>query len=168
MQKNTKRSWCSFGTKVSWSYVMDRNLENRTIILDIDGVLMADGEKTLSQEIIEYVTTLKLHNDVVIISNNFSDKRCEYTSKTLGVPWINTPYKKPSTRIMKYLKYDTTKPLIMIGDKVLTDGIFAKRIDAEAIMLTRRTNVDDRTIIVLTYIIDDAFYSLVRFFCKAQ
>ncbi len=148
--------------KYSWHDVAQQNLRGYTIFLDIDGVLMADGEDTITKEIVEYVTKLKEHNDIHIVSNSFRKNRCRYISEMLKLPWVDSPHKKPSTHILKYMDYDKTKPLLVIGDKVLTDGIFAYRIKSELVLIKRRTYPNDRWYIKLSYIIDDAFFSFLK------
>ncbi len=141
---------------------MQRDIRDHTIILDIDGVLMADAESTIDPQIASYIATLKEHNDIFIVSNSFRDARCAYAAEALGLPWIDSPFKKPSVSILNYMQYDHAKPMLVIGDKLLTDGIFALRIGAEPVMLHRRTSPKDRIVIKLTYLLDDIAYSLVR------
>lgn len=152
-----------FLKKRSWGEVLKQNLQNYVVLLDIDGVLMADGENTISDEIRGFVIQLKENNDVYLVSNSPHKARCHHSSSTLEIPWVDSPHKKPSTRILKYIDYDKAKPLIVIGDKILTDGIFAKRIGAEMLMMERRVNEKDNFFIKLTYIIDDAFFSFLKF-----
>jgi len=151
--------------KRTWKYIQDRNFHDSTIILDIDGVLMADSEKTISEEIINHVQELKRNNDVQVVTNSFIKERCRYVSEVLQIPWVDSPYKKPSIHILNYMNYDSKKPLIMIGDKILTDGIFAKRIGAEAIMMQRRIRTNDRLVIKFTYLIDDIAYWFFSLWC---
>lgn len=141
---------------------MGRNIRDHTIVLDIDGILMADAENTIDSQIVGYIVTLKTSNDIFIVSNSFRDARCAYVSETLGLPWVDSPFKKPSVSILRYMQYDHTKPLLVIGDKILTDGLFALRIGAEPVMMYRRVLPNDRLVIKLAYLLDDIAYSLVR------
>lgn len=149
-----------FAKKHTWKDILARNLHGYTILLDIDGVLMADGEDVISSEIVDFVGVLKEHNNITIVSNTIFKKRRIYAGEILNIPILETFHRKPSVRILNTLSYDKSKPLLVIGDKILTDGIFAKRINSELILLTRRTHRNDRLFIKLTYIIDDLAYSI--------
>lgn len=150
--------------KYSWEDVLALDLKNHTIILDIDGVVMAHAEKTVPDETRRYIETLKARNDMYIVSNGFSKKRKAYTSEALGIPWVDSGYRKPSTRIMRFIDYNVEKPLVVIGDKILTDGLFAYRIKAQLLLIDRRLSSQDPLITRITYWIDDMIYSLCTFF----
>lgn len=147
--------------KYTWDDIAARDFRGYRIFLDIDGILMADGEDTVAENIKEYALNLKANNDVRIVSNAFRKSRCRHASELLAIPWVDSPYKKPSTRILRYIEA-TDKPLIVIGDKFLTDGIFAWRIGAEGILLQRRTSKKDRWFIRPTYWIDDIAFYIIR------
>lgn len=144
----------------SWEDILNLNLSGYTIILDIDGVVMAHAETTVPDETKRYVENLKRNNDVFLVSNSLSTKRKAYTSEALDIPWIDSGHRKPSKRILSFMKYDVQKPLAVIGDKILTDGLFAYRIKATPLLLERRTSTKDPIATRLMYWIDDIFYSL--------
>lgn len=148
--------------KYSWDTLLERGISGYLILLDIDGVLMADGENKIPETVKEHVMQLKQVNDIRIVSNTFRAYRCEYSSRELQIPWVKNPHKKPSKKILSYIQ-DSKKPMIVIGDKFLTDGIFASRIGAESVLLKRRVAKTDRILIKFTYILDDLSFALVRF-----
>jgi len=155
--------------KYSWDDIEKRNFKNYTILLDIDGVLLSEAENKIAPEIIKRIDKLKQDNDVLIVSNTIFKKRCIYVSLELKIQLVSSPYKKPSAKILPFIKRDKSKPLIMIGDKFLTDGIFAKRIKAEPILIKRRIHKKDNPIITFTYKIDDFVYYLLKtFFCSRK
>lgn len=150
--------------KLTWDELTERDVRDRTILLDIDGVLMADGEDMIHPETRPYIDTLIAHNDVWIVSNTLRAQRRERTAQELNVRWADTPYRKPSKRIMEALQHDSEKPLLVIGDKFFTDGLFAIRIGADALLLKdRRTHPNDRWYIKLSYILDDLFSGFLKF-----
>jgi predicted HAD superfamily phosphohydrolase YqeG len=150
--------------KLTWNDITGRDIRDRTILLDIDGVLMADAEDTIHPETRPHIDTLIENNDVWIVSNTLRTERRPKTAAQLGVTWADTPHRKPSTQIMKALPYNDRKPLLVIGDKFFTDGLFAIRIGADAFLLKdRRTHPNDRWYIKLSYILDDFFSGLLKF-----
>ncbi len=155
-----------FPKKVSWDDIAQRDLWGRRIILDVDGVLMADGETTMPAYVQRILAPIIAHNEVVIVSNSPKRSRCRYVSETLGIPWINTHYRKPFPSILKKVHFETDAPLVVIGDKVLTDGLFAHFINAEFLMLERRTSVSDSFLMRLNYAIEDALYACGRWLVR--
>ena len=153
-----------FGQKYTWEQFLSENVRGYVIFLDIDGVLMADGEEHVPKHIREYVEQLKQHNDVHIVSNTIRVLRREQAAREVGLSYTYVKHGKPSKKILKKLSYDCSKPLMVVGDKILTDGIFAKRIGARLILLERRLSPNDRFVIKLTYICENALYRLLSFF----
>ena len=94
--------------RVSWAAIHRRDIRNHLILLDIDGVLMADGETTIAPEMREHVVRLTKHNDVRILTNTFFKKRAQYVRDTLHIPWIDSPYKKPSIKILIHCSRNPT------------------------------------------------------------
>ena len=148
-------------TRTTWEKLQEYRISQHTIILDIDGVLMADAEDVIARDIAPYVEKLIAENDVWIVSNTFNNDRRQRVAQALGIQSVDTHLKKPDTRIMKYIERDPKKPLVVIGDKYFTDGIFAWRIGARGYLITpRRTHANDRWFIRLTYVLDDTLSSL--------
>ncbi|QSH39695.1 HAD family hydrolase [Candidatus Kaiserbacteria bacterium] len=150
--------------KYSWEDILALNLKNHTIILDIDGVVMAHAERVVPDETRRYIEILKAKNDIHIVSNGLSKKRKVYTSEALDIPWVDSGCRKPNKRILSFMEYDEEKPMVIIGDKILTDGLFAIRIKAKPLLLERRVTDTDPLITKVTYLIDDTVYSLCKFF----
>jgi len=143
---------------------MKENVRGYVILLDVDGVLMADGEEHVPEHIRSYVETLKQNNDVYVVSNTLYVSRREQAAREVGLPYIHTQHRKPSKKVLEALKYDTSKQLLVIGDKILTDGIFAKRIRARLVLLERRLSHNDRFVIRFTYLVEDFLYWVLSFF----
>ena len=151
---------------LSWTNlenISEQDIQSRTILLDIDGVLMADGENMIRPEILPYAAQLVAHNDVFLVSNSYRDHRCEHAAATLNTPWVKTPYKKPNTKILRHIDYDQTKPLLVIGDKFFTDGLFAQYLKAEGFLIQDRlVSKKDSFLAVLAYTFDDVASSVLR------
>jgi len=141
--------------KHSWEDIHSLQLTDTTILLDIDGVLMAHGENVIATEIINHIEHLKKSNDIFIVSNTLHKDRCTHIASASHITCVDSPYKKPSKGILNYIEYDHNKPFVVIGDKVITDGLFAWRIGASFILMNRRVSQNDHWLIKLIYKVDD-------------
>lgn len=144
---------------------VDLNIEdikNYLFFLDIDGTIVEDGGQALSNEVIEKIIKLKKNNQIYFCSNkkdwNRQLKICAFT----GVECLRVPHSKPNRKILNYIKNDKNLPLLVIGDKFLTDGLFAKNIGAKFIKVKRIVFPKDRWYIKLIYLIDDICYRLIK------
>lgn len=106
------------------------------IFLDVDGTLRPDGDQEMSPEVLKKLAELKAGNEVNLTSNK--------GNKT----------KKPSRRAAEGVDLKGKKAVV-IGDKFLTDGLFAKNIGAEFIKVKRKISGRESFFIKLTYLIDD-------------
>lgn len=115
----------------------DTTLTGNTILFDIDGTLAAAGSSLVSPETIAEVKELAEKNDVYLFSNKRLPARNQAVAALLGVPLIVSPYRKPSLRVLEHVSRE--KPLVVIGDKVLTDGLLAWRAGAKFMRVSRIT-----------------------------
>ena len=86
--------------RCTWDELIARDIHGYTILLDIDGVVMADGERTVPPIMYRYINQLKKTNDVFIVSNNIFKKRRRYVSETLGIPAVESGHRKPNAKIL--------------------------------------------------------------------
>ena len=105
-------------------------IKQSVVILDIDGTLLADGERTPTIDPAAAANVQQLvaqGNQVYLCSNGFSHKleRNRTIAKQLQIPFYETSSKKPLASAILPLIAGTTKPVIVIGDKFLTDGLLA-------------------------------------------
>ncbi|MBT5015947.1 hypothetical protein HN748_00045 [Candidatus Peregrinibacteria bacterium] len=128
------------------------------VLLDIDGTLTYDSGVKMSEGIQKKVKELKKNNEIFLCSNRNNHQRNWQVAKILGVKYLETNHRKPSQKILKTFK--TKKPLLVIGDKFLTDGMFAKRIGAKLIMVERIRSQKETWISKLIYGIDDFYAKL--------
>ena len=131
------------------------------IILDIDGTLCAEGENLVGEREKAVVNRLKENNFVYIFSNNTNGERSRDVARQVNCEYLEAPYRKPCKKIIQYLP-DTKKPILVIGDKFLTDVIFAKRIKAEFILVKSMQSENDRWFIKLFNFIDDIIINFVK------
>jgi len=132
----------------------------RTIILDIDGTLVADGEIELSPDTIAALGALAGAHDVYLCSNNVDPERSRAIAETSGLPLLMSRYRKPDARVISDLK--VRHPILVIGDKYLTDEVFARRLKADFIRVERIVSHEDALLTRLTYVFDDAVFALAK------
>ena len=97
-------------------------------VLDIDGTLVVDGEKTAGSAVREAVRRLKKHHTVCIASNGKNRARNESLAHALRVPYVagTKPFGKITAAI--HLMNTAHLPIVVVGDRSLTDGLLAIRI----------------------------------------
>lgn len=94
------------------------------VILDIDGTLTCSSQKIVGDHVRKKVASLQKICAVYVFSNNYNSRRSRDIARDLCVPYIEAPHKKPNKKIMHYIDRGTT-PVVAIGDKYLTDALFA-------------------------------------------
>lgn len=136
----------------------------KTIIIDIDGTLVADGRSIVSKEAQETINELSKRNRLYICSNNKDIQRNKTLSRQININFINSAFKKPSKRVIDSIQDYRSGNTIIIGDKFITDGIFARRIGARFIKIKRIRSGEEEMIVKLVYFTDDLIYHLIRIF----
>ncbi len=138
------------------------DIVDTTVILDIDGTLTCSSKKQIKEKVIKVVRELEKKNIVYIFSNNYNGNRSREIAASINIPYIEAPHKKPNKKILKYI--DETCPVIAIGDKYLTDGLFAQFAKAQHIRVKRYRCSDDPVMDRLACFVDDMAYAIARFF----
>src|SRR3989344_698587 len=113
-----------------WEEILKRGVSGYVILLDVDGTLLPDGEREVSEKIKGYIETLKKDNKVYLLSNSGTKGRVGRVSSELNIPRLETPYKKPNPAIKRALPQNGM-PILVIGDKLMIDGILAMLIGAK-------------------------------------
>lgn len=112
----------------------------RTVFLDLDNTILPYGKYTVSLQKTAWVqTVISIGFSVVIISNNRSHNRVNMACEQLGVHGAHFVCKPFISGFQAFLAHTGTYYVaeqgIVIGDQLLTDGIFAKRIGAYSILV---------------------------------
>lgn len=123
------------------------------ILLDIDGTLTYDSGITVDKATVQRVSELKKNNEIALCSNRNDHRRNRIVADLLKVEYLETNYRKPSKKILK--TFATRKSLLVIGDKFLTDAIFAKRINARLVMVKRIRSPKETWASKVIYAVDD-------------
>ena len=130
-------------------------ISEEIILLDIDGTIAFDENEDVSEESIRTIRALEENNKVFLLSNNKSRERIVAIEEVTGLKHLSTQNKKPSRKILKALELAGHKKILIIGDKYLTDVLFAKRIGAECIKVKRLSAKKDRLFVKCSFWIDD-------------
>ncbi|MFA7685202.1 MAG: HAD-IIIA family hydrolase [Candidatus Gracilibacteria bacterium] len=143
------------------------DFRDKIVLLDVDGTLIGDSMVNFADDVLEKITEMKKLNIVYLCTNSSDKKRNVVVEENLGVKIINLVNKKPSKKIWqeiaaKHGEINSSK-VIVIGDKFLTDGLFAKKICAKFIKVGRVTSGNERIYIKLFNIVDDFAYNIIKF-----
>jgi len=133
-----------------------RAIQNATVLIDIDGTVTADGQTECSNGTLQVIRSLASHNSVYLVSNHRDSIRNRAVARRVGLACIETPHRKPSRKVLASLPTaHKQRRMIVIGDKIIVDGLFAWRIGAHFIKVARIASPEDRIITKLAYLLDD-------------
>lgn len=139
------------------------NKRGQIIFLDVDGTLIADdGGVNFAPEVIKKIDELKRNNRVFLCTNSHDRMRNIKIGARLNLPIVSEEYKKPDHRILDGLEFVAADKKMVIGDKFLTDGRFAKNIGAEFIKVKRKISGKESFSVKLVNILDDMLSSIFR------
>ncbi|OGJ46960.1 hypothetical protein A2272_00525 [Candidatus Peregrinibacteria bacterium RIFOXYA12_FULL_33_12] len=147
---------------IKYFYELNANYKDYIILLDIDGTLTYDNETIFSQKIIDKILEFKKFNTIYLCSNSNNFTRIKKIENILKLDLINSKYRKPNKEIIRSIPIG--KKIIVIGDKFLTDYIFATKIKADVILVKRLINGNEKLFIKITNKIDDFIYFIYKLF----
>ncbi|MDE2399974.1 MAG: hypothetical protein KGL67_03130 [Patescibacteria group bacterium] len=127
----------------------------KTIILDIDGTITADGGSDLDPLVAKKIEEMATANSIFLFSNKHLPDRDNDIANKTHIPLLISSFKKPNKKVIKNLPDQLKTNLLVIGDKILIDGLFAKKIGADFIKVKRLTSQSDSLKVKLIYILDD-------------
>ena len=125
----------------------------RTLILDVDNTLIAKDFLALNEGILDAVKYFKsIGITIVLVSNNSGIRRIKLANK-LGVKLLTTALKPFTFRFKQFkLKQHLETPMMMVGDQLFTDIIFAKRIKAVSVLVNPLSEKEYLSTKLLRYI----------------
>ncbi|MFA5987550.1 MAG: UbiA family prenyltransferase [Candidatus Paceibacterota bacterium] len=133
------------------------------IFFDVDGTLVADGGNLLNKDTISILEKTKENNSLFFISNKrAADGRNKVVSKQIGVVFLEG--KKPWLKIPLDLA-NSGKKNIVVGDKFLTDGLFAIWNDADFFKVDHFRSKSDSLLIKISYMVDDVAFFVFSAVC---
>jgi len=135
------------------------------IIVDIDGCLVADDEEYMSPEFADTLSRLSKNREVFLLSNKKRHHRNKILAEKSGVAYLETNLRKPSFHLRKFLRDQIInfdhKTKMVIGDKYLTDGLFAKVIGADFFKVKRLIVENQSFVTKVIYFVDDLSFIFV-------
>jgi len=134
---------------------------NATVILDIDGTLTCSSKEVVTKEVLHVIRQIQEKNVVYVFSNNYNGKRSRDIAKSINLPYIESPHKKPNKKVLDYITGDVCD-VVAIGDKYLTDGLFAQFVGAEHVRVKRYRCQGDSIADKLACLFDDMIYFIAQ------
>lgn len=132
------------------------DIDGATVIIDIDGTITADGQVAFSENVRSTIRELSSRNIVFVFSNHRDTARNAAVVMKLECPLIGTVHRKPSRKVLDDVPpHHRYRPLVVIGDKILVDGLFARRVGARFIWVSRVESPSDRGTVKVSYLLDD-------------
>lgn len=134
--------------------------QSGTLLLDVDHTLLPPSVLNLQEKTKEQVLRIKdMGITVFLLSNGGRHERNRALAQELGVQYVASRYKKPSKKVVDGITL--RQPVFVIGDKILTDGLFALRINTPFLQVKRHTSSTDSFFDRLACIIDDVLSYLL-------
>lgn len=137
------------------------SLVGSVVVLDIDGTITCSSQMCVRDSVRAKVAQICEKNTVYIFSNNFNGVRSRQIARDLGIAYIEAPHKKPSTKILRYIDHGVS-PIVTIGDKFLTDELFARFAKVSYLRVRRYRCANDSLWDRLACGIDDLSYVIAR------
>lgn len=135
------------------------SIRDATVFLDVDGTLVSDHHAQPSPEALAAALELKKYNDVYLASNGHY-KRIGEMSKLLDIPALPRLRKPFPHRVLRSIT--RRERTIVIGDKFLTDGLFARVINAEYMPLLPLRGDAETYRAKVAYVVDGMVISLIK------
>lgn len=132
-----------------------REITDSVVLLDVDGTLLPDGSVELDESTTESAKVLTSRNKVYLVSNGTNYQRVEGIAERIGafVAPCGVPAGKPSPLAMEGIALNGM-PSVVMGDKYLTDGVFAQRTGSRFVLIERKRSGRESLGIRLSYWVD--------------
>lgn len=130
----------------------ESKLAGKILVLDIDGTLVFDQQESFTSEIAEKIKRLSQIAEIYLCSNG-SAVRTQKLAQDFGLKYLAKDYKKPDPRLLSNLLI-LNKQLVVIGDKISTDGLLAVRTGSDFILVASKRRSTDSLLTKLTYWFD--------------
>jgi 4-hydroxybenzoate polyprenyltransferase/predicted HAD superfamily phosphohydrolase YqeG len=131
------------------------------LIVDVDGTLTHDAGDAVAPERAAALERLRASAASVTLVSNGSRERTRLLAEAHGVDFLDTRHRKPSRRVLETFSA-AGSPVYMLGDKVLTDGLFAANIGARFVPVSRIRHENDMRATRATYLLDDLTRPVMR------
>lgn len=140
--------------------LIPEGFRDSVIFLDLDGTIVSDGHEEVAPAEAQVLAELTAVSKVYMLSNK-GHVRAPEIARRFGASAIVSVAKKPSRKIIAHTDLPDL-PRVVIGDKYLTDGIFAERIGADFIKVKRLKNGHESVFIEFFSLFDDGVWAFVE------
>ncbi len=144
-------------------YELDTSQFNDCVILvDLQGTLLGAYAEHADERTAQTARALTEHNTVYVFSNSKKPEKVAAIAKELGLHYFESKLYKPDRRLLKLIPNESKKCLVVIGDLVLTDMLFAWLTGSHAVHVRHIRHPSDTLGVKLLYLIDDALAYFLR------
>jgi len=140
----------------------ESDYKNALILIDVDGTVVSDRGDLLSPEAREKLRSFASCSEVFLCSNALPERTRSFADEC-GIQCVTTEHRKPSRQVAEDIDIGD-RNLIVIGDKALTDGLFASNIGAEFVMVRRLRGSGESMLARFAYALDAAAHPFLRLF----
>lgn len=112
------------------------------LILDIDDTLVAPDSNNISEEIINWLNSLKKEKiKIIFVSNNTEERVKKFTENLnkfdIDIPWISMSCKPLGFKIKQAIKKISCdfNNIILVGDQIFTDILAANLLHIKSILV---------------------------------
>ena len=112
----------------------------RLILTDLDNTLVSYKDDNVNEQLMNFIETLKAQGfEIMIISNNSSEKRVKEFAQKLNIEYLSKAMKPLKGGFKKILKKASRKyspnEVVAIGDQLMTDVFAANRMNYTSILV---------------------------------
>lgn len=131
-----------------------KDVRGRIILLDVDGTLLPDGAPKMDEGARNAVARLRQWNTVYLVSNGDDTARVARFAYELEVDIApaGVPAGKPFARAARGISSE--RPLLVIGDKFITDGLFARALGAPFLRVRSKRSGLERFSVRVSYMLE--------------
>lgn len=139
-----------------------KEIGDRIVLLDVDGTIVPDQSRQIQPKTKQVIEDLAKQTEVILCSNG---KNAGFFAELLNLKTLVC--RKPFTREVKNV-LPKDKRLVVVGDKYITDGLFAKGLGADFVRVDHERSVKDSLFIKFSYFLDDLIWFILPFFALAR
>ena len=131
-------------------------LPEQIIILDVDGTIVPHGAGAVDPEVIRRIEVARKEKRIFLCSNAPDCSRIVRIADSIGVSVLALRLRKPWGVLP--VEFPRSNAILVFGDKLLTDGLFAWRIGARFIRVRRMVNGSEAFFDRCAFMLDDFLY----------
>jgi len=114
-----------------------KDLGKKGVIIDLDNTLIAWNQAHATEEVIQWLSSMKENNIKVIVFSNNNEDRVTLFANPLDIPYVffaKKPLKRGFKKAIKLLGLDKSE-IVVIGDQLLTDILGGNRSGLDTILV---------------------------------